>query len=497
MMANVKHIREDVTRMLDRWTLIGDCLSGQDAIKAAKDRYLPRPNAEDRTPENQARYLNYLNRAVFYNVTARTFSGLVGQVFSREPTVTLPPLFDPLKEDIDGSGVSLEQQAKKALGLALAYGRGGLLADYPATEGSASRQEIIDGIMRPTVLLYEPENIINWRTITVGAKKMLSLVVIAENYVASDDGFEIKTGKQWRVLELAGGELIYKISIWRENDGEDGGQVHEVEQYWPKDAAGKSLHEIPFTFFGAVNNDHYIDMPPLYDLAVLNVAHYRNSADYEESCYMVGQPTPYFSGLDTDWVQSVLKGTVQLGSRAAVPLPVGASAGLLQASPNSMVKEAMDDKVKQMVSLGAKLVEQQYIQRTATEVRQEEASETSILASCAKNVAEAYRFILGWCGRFLGEEGEIEFELNTKFSTSSLSSSDLAQLIAAWQGGAITFEELRYNLRRADIAYLKDEEAKDQMEGEDNRGGFLETEVHRLRQELSAARAGGQGAANG
>jgi hypothetical protein len=61
----------------------------------------------------------------------------------------------------------------------------------------------------------------------------------------------------------------------------------------PKRGDGEAWNYIPFTFVGSVNNDETPDLPPLYDLAVLNVAHYRNSADYEESCYMVGQPTPY------------------------------------------------------------------------------------------------------------------------------------------------------------------------------------------------------------
>lgn len=461
-MANVSYVRDEVAKMKIKWDLIKDCLIGQNAVKAGREKYLPKPNPTDTSEENRKRYDQYVERAVFYNVTQRTHAGLVGQVFQTDPVAELPSLMDPLVEDTDGAGVSLEQQSKKALGEVLAFGRCGLLVDYPNVGEVASRQDLLDGKVRPTIILYDPWDIINWRTKTIGAKKLLSLVVIAEQYIVEDDGFEMKTDRQWRVLRLEDETGVYKVEIWREENG----TFQEYEFYYPTDASGNNLREIPFTFIGAVNNDPNVDLSPLYDLATLNIAHYRNSADYEEACYIVGQPTPYLAGLTKDWVEDVLKGQVHLGSRAAIPLPQGGTAGLLQANPNTMPKEAMEAKERQMVALGAKLVEQSSVQRTATEARQEEASEVSVLATCAKNVAAAYRMALTWCGVFLGTDQEPEFDLNTDFEIGRMSAQDRAQLIAEWQAGAIAFEEMRFNLRRANVAYLDDEEAKDAIEEE-------------------------------
>lgn len=461
-MPNVSYVRDDVAKMKKRWDLVRDCLSGQEAIKAGREKYLPKPNPSDASEENKKRYDQYVERAVFYNVTQRTHAGLVGQVFQQDAIMELPALMDPLKVDVDGAGVTIDQQAKKALGGVLAYGRSGLLVDYPNVGEAASRQDLLDGKVRPTIILYDPWDIINWRTKTAGAKKLLSLVVIAEAYVIEDDGFEMKTDKQWRVLRLEEETGNYRVEIWREENG-----VHqEYEHYYPTDANGNNLREIPFTFVGAVNNDPAVDLPPLYDLAVLNIAHYRNSADYEEACFIVGQPTPFLAGLTKDWVEDVLKGQVHLGSRGAVPLPQGGTAGLLQANPNTMPKEAMEAKERQMVALGAKLVENKAVQRTATEAEQEEASEASVLATCTKNVASAYQFALSWCGAYLGVTGDAEFDLNTDFMIGRMTAQDRAQLVAEWQAGAIAFEEMRFNLRRANVAYLDDEDAKDAIEQE-------------------------------
>lgn len=465
-MANVSYVRDEVAKMKVKWDLIKDCLIGQTAVKAGREKYLPRPNPTDLSEENRKRYEQYVERAVFYNVTQRTHASLVGQVFQTDPVVELPSLMDSLVEDADGSGVSLEQQAKKALGHVLAFGRCGLLVDYPNVGEVTSRQDLLDGRIRPTIILYDPWDVINWRTKTAGAKKLLSLVVIAEQYIVEDDGFEMKTDRQWRVLRLEDGTGVYKVEIWREENG----IFQEHEFYYPTDARGNNLKEIPFTFIGAVNNDPNVDLPPLYDLATLNIAHYRNSADYEEACYIVGQPTPYLAGLTKDWVEEVLHGQVHLGSRAAIPLPAGGTAGLIQASPNSMPKEAMETKERQMVALGAKLVEQRAVQRTATEAMQEEAGEVSVLATSAKNVAAGYRTALAWCGLFLGTTEQPKFDLNTDFEINRMNAQERQQLIAEWQSGAITFEEMRFNLRRANVAYLDDEAAKDQLEEEMSSG---------------------------
>jgi Domain of unknown function (DUF4055) len=459
-MPNVDFVRDEVTQLLSKWYLIRDCLSGQEAVKKAGDLYLPRPNVEDKSEENKKRFLAYLLRAIFYNVTSRTLDGLVGQVFSKDPVIDTPAIMEPMKVDVDGSGVSLLQQAQSTLAKVLAYGRCAILIDYPNVQVPASRAQQLAGFVRPVILSFSPWDVINWRTVTIGAKKILSLVVIKENGLIEDDGFEIKTTEQWRELVLIDG--VYNVRLWRKDEQL---QPYIFEQFIPVDASGAVFTEIPFTFIGSVNNDPSPDKPPIYDLAALNIAHYRNSADYEESCYIVGQPTPYFAGLTKKWVDDVMGGKVYLGARAAIPLPEGGTAGLLQAAPNSMPFEAMEHKEKQMVALGARLVEDKGVARTLGEAKLEESGEISVLGTVAKNVANAYQYALRIASRFYGstEETKILFEIETDMMLGQMSAQDRAQLIAEWQGGAISFEEMRYNLRKAGVAYLEDEEAIEQI----------------------------------
>lgn len=446
--------RKELRDLLPLYETIEDCVAGDVAVKRRTTKYLPDPTpTTDDDAAATKRYESYITRAQFYNVTKRTLHGLVGQIFLRDPVVEVPTMLDPVHWDATGSGVSLEQLTKEACRKTIAFGRTGIFVDYPRTDKPSSRDDLLNGKIRPTLTVIDPKRVINWRVRRVGAKEYLSLVVIHEDWIEEDDGFMQTVKSQWRVLRLDN-EGNYVQEIWRDEQA-------PYDTINPRDANGLPLKEIPFMFIGSENNNSDPDDPPMYDLASLNIGHYRNSADYEESCFMVGQPTPFLTGLTTEWIKDVLEGEVLLGSRTAIPLPPEGNAGLLQAAPNSMPFEAMQHKERQMVALGAKLVEQQSVQRTAKEAEQEQATDLSTLASVAQNVGSAFTTAMEWCAAFAGApDTGIKVELNSEFDLTKMSPEERRQTIAEWQSGAIAWPEMRENLRRGGIATLDDDEAK-------------------------------------
>ena len=287
-MPQVDHTHEVFDDLYPSWELISDCIKGERAIKKKHDTYLPRPNVSDKSTENELRYKQYLTRAVFYNVTARTLSGLVGQVFSKDPMLDVPPLLDPIVEDSDGSGVSLIQQSKCVLGHVLAQGRAGLFVDYPNVEGIATRQDQLEGAIRPNILHYEAAQIINWRSERVGAKNRLTLIVLAETYVDSDDGFKEE------IVEQYPGSKIGRWSL-SSADLQERGKRHKASSElmeWLKNLLRQAAQGATSNRESLSNLSDGKTMTKLqicrrsmtYQLSTL--AHYRNSADYEEACYI-------------------------------------------------------------------------------------------------------------------------------------------------------------------------------------------------------------------
>lgn len=457
-MANVSYTRPEYDDLLPRWEKIKDCIAGSDVIKSKGSKYLPIPNASDNSSENSTRYSQYKERAIFYNVTGRTHKGLLGQVFRKPPEVKLPDPIAALQDDVDGAGVSLLQQSVKVTGDVIAFSRAGLFVDYPTVGGPVSRAMLRSGNIRPTICHYQPWDIINWRLKKVGGVFKLALVVLEESRVTDDDGFEETFSRSYRVLKLDENNLYVQETWIDSGEKTPEGKVKYTTDtiVMPTDARGQRLDYIPFSFVGSVNNDHIPDLPLLYDLSELNIGHYRNSADYEEACFIVGQPTPVLSGLTEDWVDNVLKGKVQVGSRAAIMLPEGGSGTLLQVNPNTMPKEAMGLKEDQMLAIGAKLVDKNgTVERKEAEILIKDFGEHSVLTSISHNVSDAYEKCLAWADRFVnrsGSTGELIFKLNDDFEVHKLDANQRAQLLQEWMSGGITRKEYRNNLRKGGVA---------------------------------------------
>lgn len=466
-MPKVDYVRPELTDQLNAITLVSDLVAGPDRVKSKQETYLPRPDPGDTSHENKERYKAYVLRAILLGATQQTLEALVGQVFAKDPASELPSGLEFLANDIDGQGSSLDETAKKALRYILQGSRAGILIDYPrAPEDDQPRSREAERSLglRPIITVWPTDRIVNWRE---GARG-LEMVNLREDVLIEDDGFEPSWEIGYRQMVLEEG--VVAVKTWRKKKS----SWENTETTYPQDNTGKKLTKIPFIFAGWRDNKATPDPLPLESLARLEIGHYRNSADYEEACFIAGQPTPVFAGVTENWVTSVMKGVVRLGSRSGVPLPAGATASLLQPSPNSMPKEAMELKEAQMAKIGAKLVEPGQVAKTATEASLQASAESSVLGSASSNASKAIEEALRFAALFAGVEiatdsGENEllsYELNTDFSLARLSSQDRAQLLAEWQGGGIAYSEYRWNLKRGGVVYLDDEKAKEEIANE-------------------------------
>ena len=132
-----------------------------------------------------------------------------------------------------------------------------------------------------------------------------------------------------------------------------------------------------------------------------------------------------------------------------------------------MIKEAMDQKERLMVALGAKLIDSDKTERTLGEVSMEAYSQNSVLSRVSRNVSDAYTKALKWCADFMGVTEEVEYELNTDFDVAKMSPEELTALISAWQSNAISFTEMRWQIKKGGRGYQDDEEMRAENEQED------------------------------
>ncbi|MFA9204102.1 MAG: DUF4055 domain-containing protein [Flavobacteriales bacterium] len=387
------------------------------------------PNATDTGAENLARYNAYLARALFLEATKNTQQGLIGAAFRINPMFAAKGL-EFMTKDADGAGNSIYQQAQMVLRELLTQGRCGLLADYPTTMQDTSVQAQQTGGIRPTIALYSAASIINWRHTRVGGECRLSLLVLSEvvQDVSPSDEFSVTDVQQYRVLRLTDG--VYTVEVWRDDQIIEG-------PFTPRQSTGAMFDFIPFTFVGSINNDAAVDPIPLEPLARVNLAHYRNSADYEDSAYRVGQAQAWISGLSDEWRNWLQDNGVKIGGPTAILLPQGGQFGFAQVNPNMIAKEAMDDKLKLMIQLGARMIESGSAAKTATQSNSEQSAQHSVLSLCVANLNEAYLRVLSWCGLFVGAVGNIEFAVTQDFADLSIDPQVLAELLKQNQAGLL------------------------------------------------------------
>ena len=428
------------------WEKTRDAVKGSVAVKEKRHIYLPVPDAEsndERVGTESMRYRQYLKRALFTNFTGRTKNALVGAAFRKMPMLELPTGIEYLVDDATGDGLGLVQMAKDELSNLLETGRSFLLVDYPQTEDGLSAEDVAILDLRASIIPYAAEQVINWRTEAVRGRKLLTLCVIAEEYKNGGDEFSHDTDTQYRVLRLR--EDGYTQQLYR-----DGAPY--TDEFYPKRADGSTWDVIPGIFVGSKNNDATIDDAPLSDIADVNIAHYRNSADYEESCFLTGQPTLFIThSLSMEqWFEYNPEG-IKLGSRAGHVLGESGGATLVQADPNNLVLEAMKAKENAMIAIGARIVTDRGGNETAEGARIRFASENSVLGDIVHNLSQAIEQCLVWAGEFMGVGEEAEFEINREFYDKTVDPQLLMSMVTLLDRQIISDQDIFSRLKAGGI----------------------------------------------
>src|SRR5678815_4611042 len=128
----VNSLHPDYLELVPAWARARDVIAGEDAVKAAGEKYLPRLQEQ-----SDKEFSDYRARASFFNATARTADGYIGQIFRRTPFVKLPEAGSALgralnefNHDADMLGTTLSGYAKNILFEVIAVGRVGTLVDW-------------------------------------------------------------------------------------------------------------------------------------------------------------------------------------------------------------------------------------------------------------------------------------------------------------------------------------------------------------------------------
>ncbi len=415
MAINATH--PDYDASLPAWSRARDVLAGEDAVKVAGDRYLPRLDSQ--TDEE---YAAYKARASFFGATARTVNEYLDLVFRKAPVLAVgaSERLKAFAADCDLWGLEFLCYARRVVGEVLSVGRAGSLVLW-------------DGSRRPVVSLWRAEDIINWNVERVEGRPELTSVTLRD-------------GEAVRVLRLQGTNGTDESNaggclqeLW-----EPAGEGLILSERLTLKRDGAALPFIPFVFHGPRNSRPDPDGLPLADVIAANLDHYRLDADYKHGLHFAALPTAWVSGFDK-------ASPLRIGSTTAWVSEVpGASAGYLEFSGRGLahLERAIEKVEQRMALLGARMLESTGMPGGANG---QLCGLGSIVASLNESLSQVLRIAQWWI-----EGGELRTQtasiaMDTDLSARVVSGDLITAVVGAWRDGGISRDSMLDWLKRWEI----------------------------------------------
>ena len=417
-----KFAHPEYIKMLGAYKRIRDCYDGEDAIKAAAEVYLPKLTGQ--TPQD---YANYKYRALFFPITGKTCSSMVGMALTKPPKLEYPELLEAYFVDSE-SGYQFTEFTASTISEIVLMGRYGVLIDAPEAPAEGD----------PYFVPYRAENIVNWSVDDDTGKLTMLLLKECVDEEVEGQKFERKTVIRYRHCFLQGG--IYHYEILDE----------DLDVTKPASApvfSGSTIDFIPYIPFGSSGVHIHVDKPPMQDISTINISHYLTSADLEWGRHIVGLPTPVVSGVDSGT-------SLKIGGTSAWVLPVvEAKAYYLEFLGQGLgsLEKAMTDKVALMSTMSARLVDSSTRGSEAAEtVRLRYMSESASLIHIITAVESGFNMLYNMLAKLKKIQEKVSIKFSREILGTQISFKDLAVLFEAYLNGSISKETLLYNLRRLD-----------------------------------------------
>jgi hypothetical protein len=369
-----------------------------------------------------------------------------------------PPVFEPvasidyLLEDFDGEENSSTKFVEGMIKELLYAGSAGYLVEYSD---------------KAIVKQYTKESIINVSD---------DYIILMQEYQEYDKDDKFVQHTKIEYLELTYDESgNYIQNLWREK--ENGGKEFGIVDSIMPTNRGVALTSIPFVF-----SDKLVTDPILLHLANVNLDQYRMSTDHRHGLHWTALPTLFLFGDLRD--ESGNKKQIKVGAGSANHIDDGdARVELLEFTGAGIgsLKAAIDDNVKTMASIGAKmLTDNSGGVRSAETSRIEASSETATLSTIANTVdntmAEILEILAVWMGAPIPE-----FAINRDFIDTNLDPQSLLAYLQVFQSGGMSLDSFLSLLVKGELL-PKDVSAEDEADriettGNDFNGGIDEEDT--------------------
>lgn len=425
--------------MAANWSLIQALLGGTSAMRAAGKDYMPQwPN------EDPKAYDNRLKTATLFPAFARTVEVLAAKPFSKPVTFgdDMPAKIKAWCEDIDLEGRNLHSFAAATFYDALAAGIVGILVDFPPVDPEQVKTQAAEAKIgaRPYFVPVTVDRILGWKDERLNGVRTLTQLRLLETAVEDDGRFHEVEIEQVRVLEPG------RWEIWRKK------KVDGNKEEWALHDEGQTtLQKIAFVPFYGKRTDFMIGVPPLLELAHMNVEHWQSKSDQQTILHVARVPILFGKKLDVD-------------EQGNVKLVVGGSAAVTSDDPEGDLRyvehtgkaieagrASLQDLEHMMRQVGAELL---VIKPGNTTIKQTEADNEPAMCTLqrmAEDQEDALDAALQLMAEWVGEQTGGHVTLYKDFGVTSLSEASLELLREMNVDGTLSDETLFEETQRRGV----------------------------------------------
>ncbi len=441
--GNVTQVNDPNTSWINQephWGLIETLLGGTYKIRKGHRKFLPQ---EPR--ELDEAYDNRLQRSVLAPYYVRLERMLAGML-TRKP-VRLDDVSDVIREqlfDVDLQGNDLQTWLFQTSRICIRYGHVGVLVDAPKAGDNG----------RPYWVSVSPRDILGFRSELKDGKQELTQLRLQEKIVVPDGLYGEKQVEQVRVLTPGAFEIHQK---------DQQGDFKVIDE------GRTSLSEIPFSVAYSNRMGVLESIPPLADIAELNLQHYQVQSDLSNQLHISAVPMLAIFGFP----QSAEE--ISAGPGEALALPEGASAQYIEPAGNSY--DAQFRRLEQIASqinelglaavLGSKLVGE-----TAEAKRIDRSQGDSTMMVVAQQMQDMIDNCLRFHAEYMQESNAGSSLVNRDFMGTRLEPLEIQALLQLYTAGTITQETLLLQLEAGEV--LGDDfDVENELEATQN-GGLIE-----------------------
>jgi len=296
-------------RMEELWELPRTLRGGTPAMRAARTKYLPMNESEEKVP---VLYDKRLLRARLFPGYKRAITDLASLPFQKSPTLTamdmLPPETQRLLEDADRSGSSLWAFMQQIHDDAIDRGLGLFMVDtVPLPPEGVGRDEAERIDARPYFVRIAPDNVVGCLTETrYGREEIVDLRIREYTVKVRDNGTEVQVERirHWTTTD---------VEVWEADDStvksalanEQVALVNATTSGFTRIEA--KPHGFPHGIPAIVHYTNRVGpveaQPPLTDLAWENVAHWQAQSGHTEALRFGRFPTLVGTNVSSDTVE--------------------------------------------------------------------------------------------------------------------------------------------------------------------------------------------------